>query len=196
MSSLHLALERRALVLEVGNQIAQRATDRAARPTADARPARALSRARRPTAARRPLACCSCESRSAADRPAGPPPTISTSTSSVSRLMATLCELGDQRRRDLEDVALNAVVGDLEDRRFGVLVDGDDRPRALHADEVLNRAGDAERDVELRRHRLTRAADLPLHRQPAVVADRPRRGQLGAERHAPASRRPTCSPAS
>ena len=53
---------------------------------------------------------------------------------------------------------------------------------ALHADDVLDGAGDAERDVELRRDRLARAADLALHRQPAGVADRPRRGELGAER--------------
>ena len=53
---------------------------------------------------------------------------------------------------------------------------------ALHADEVLNRAGDAEREVQLRRDRLAGAADLALHRQPAGVADRARRGELGAER--------------
>ena len=53
---------------------------------------------------------------------------------------------------------------------------------ALHADQVLNRAGDAEREVQLRRDRLPGAADLALHRQPAGVADRPRRRELGAER--------------
>ena len=91
-------------------------------------------------------------------------------------------QFADERRRNLEDVALNAVVGDLENRRLGVLVDGDDGARALHADQMLNRARDAERDVQLRRHRLTRAANLALHRQPAVVADRPRRRELGAKR--------------
>ena len=54
--------------------------------------------------------------------------------------------------------------------------------RALHADQMLNRAGDAEREVQLRRDGLAGAADLPLHRQPAGVADRARRGELGAER--------------
>ena len=76
---------------------------------------------------------------------------------------------------------VNAVIGDLEDRRFGVLVDRDDRARALHSDQVLNRAGDPERDVQLRRDGLARAANLALHRQPAVVADRPRRRKLGAK---------------
>src|SRR5437763_9656378 len=57
----------------------------------------------------------------------------------------------DDRRHDLEQVADDAVVGDLEDRRVGILVDGDDRARALHADEMLDRAGDAEREIQLRR---------------------------------------------
>ena len=73
-------------------------------------------------------------------------------------------------------------VGDLEDRRVGVLVDGDDEVRALHADQVLDRAGDADRDVELGRDDLARAADLILVRQPARVDDRARRAHLRAER--------------
>ncbi len=39
-----------------------------------------------------------------------------------------LLQLRRQRRRDLEEIADDAVVGDFEDRRLGVLVDGDDRP--------------------------------------------------------------------
>src|SRR5262245_14334220 len=45
---------------------------------------RALSRTAMESGAP-PLSCCSCARRSAADTPAGPPPTISTSRSSVSR---------------------------------------------------------------------------------------------------------------
>src|SRR6186997_34907 len=85
-----------------------------------------------------PFSFCSCASRSAADIPAGPPPTISTSTSSVSRSATLLVELGDHRRDHLEQVAGDPVVGNLEDRGLGILVDGDDRPRALHADQVLD----------------------------------------------------------
>src|SRR6266568_4381998 len=88
---------------------------------------------------------------------------------------------GDDRRHDLEKVPDDAVISDLEDRGVGILVDGDNRVRALHPDEVLNGAGDAERDIQLRRDRLPRAADLPLHGQPSGVADRPRRRELGAE---------------
>src|SRR5258706_2745232 len=86
------------------------------------------------------------------------------------------------RRDDLEEIPDDAVVGDLEDRRVGILVDRDDGVRAFHADQMLNGAGDAEREVQLPRDRLARAADLTLHRQPAGVADRTRRRDLGAER--------------
>ena len=58
---------------------------------------------------------------------------------------------------DFEQIADDAVVGDFEDRRVGILVDRDDRPRALHADDVLDRAGDAEREVELRARRSGRS---------------------------------------
>jgi signal transduction histidine kinase/DNA-binding response OmpR family regulator len=50
-----------------------------------------------------------------------------------------------QLRHDLEQVADQADVGDLEDRRFGVLVDRDDGAGVLDAGEVLDRAGDADR---------------------------------------------------
>jgi len=43
-------------------------------------------------------------------------------------------------RHNLEQVADNADVRNLEDRRIGVFVDSDHRFRALHADQMLNRA--------------------------------------------------------
>src|SRR3954454_20373591 len=129
-----------------------------------------------------PFSFCSCASRSAADMPAGPPPTISTSTSRVSRSATLLVEFRDQRGDHFEQVPRDAVVGDLEDRRFRVLVDRDDGPRAFHPDQMLDRARDPERDVELRRDGLPGAADLAIHRQPAGVADRPGRGDLRAHR--------------
>src|SRR5262245_1139287 len=68
--------------------------------------------------------------RMAAASPAGPPPTTRTSVSRTS-LSGTLSlgrEVGLGRRRelgeDLEHVAHDAVVGDLEDRGVRVLVDG------------------------------------------------------------------------
>src|SRR5580658_408261 len=50
---------------------------------------------------------------------------------------------------DLEQVADDAVVGDLEDRRLFILVDGDDHFRILHPGKVLDGARDADRDIEL-----------------------------------------------
>jgi hypothetical protein len=50
-----------------------------------------------------------------------------------------------------KQITNDAVVGHLEDRRLASFIDGDDRARALHADEVLDRARDAERNVQLRR---------------------------------------------
>src|SRR5262245_55067500 len=107
----------------------------------------------------RPLAFCNCASRSPADSPAGPAPTISTSTSRVSRVIRIhsryadhassvgaqrpvplpLLQFSNQRRGDFEDVALDPVIGNLENGCLRVLVDRDDGPRAFHSDEVLNR---------------------------------------------------------
>ena len=65
---------------------ARRATrDPARRPTACARRPRAPSRSPRSTAAPRPTLSAAAPARSAADRPAGPAPTIRMSTSRVSR---------------------------------------------------------------------------------------------------------------
>src|SRR3954469_19239564 len=77
------------------------------------------------------------------------------------RLLQLLDLFGELGER-LEEIAHQAVVGHLEDRRLGVLVDGDDGLAALHSGEVLDGAGDASRDVELRRHHLAGLADLEI----------------------------------
>ena len=87
----------------------------------------------------------------------------------------------DESGDDFEEIADNSVVGYLEDRRIGILVDRNDALRSLHAHQVLNCAGDADSHIQLRRHGLARAADLPLHGEPAIVADGPRTGQFGAQ---------------
>src|SRR5215218_3338345 len=84
-------------------------------------------------------------------------------------------------RDDLVEVADDAEVGELEDRGVRVLVDRHDVLRALHADLVLDRAGDAGREVELRRHGLARLTDLGGIREPARVDDRPGRRHRAAE---------------
>src|SRR3954451_1690782 len=73
-----------------------------------------------------PFSFCSCASRNAADMPAEPPPTIKTSTSSVSRSATLLVQFRDHRGDHFEQVTGDAVIGDLEDGRLGILVDRDD----------------------------------------------------------------------
>src|SRR5215218_3772300 len=89
-----------------------------------------------------------------------------------------LGELG----HDLVEVADDPEVGELEDRGVGVLVDRDDVLRGLHADLVLDGAGDARCQVELRRDGLARLPDLRGVRVPARVDDRAGRGDGAAER--------------
>src|SRR5271170_4219483 len=59
-----------------------------------------------------------------------------------------LIELGCELRQGLVEIGYQSVIGDLEDRRFLVLVDGDNDLRILHAGEVLNGAGNTDRDIE------------------------------------------------
>jgi hypothetical protein len=63
------------------------------------------------------------------------------------------------------DQATQSVVGNLEDRRLLVLVDGDDDLRVLHAGQMLDGAGNADRDIKLRRDHLAGLADLPVVRR-------------------------------
>src|SRR5829696_5927477 len=152
----------------------------------------------------------SCSSRIAHARPAWPPPTMATPTSMRSSsasvggpmnsraestgggnwLGATLIRLAAllglhglrQLGHDLVEVADDPEIGELEDRGVRVLVDRDDVLRALHADLVLDRAGDAGGQVELGRHRLAGLADLRGVGVPAGIDDRARGGEGAAER--------------
>src|SRR5699024_3076347 len=54
----------------------------------------------------------------------------------------------------------DAEVSDIEDRGLAVLVDRDDRLRRLHPGLVLDRTGDAQCHIQLRRHGHTGLADL------------------------------------
>src|SRR4029077_7513580 len=89
-------------------------------------------------------------------------------------------ELGGELGEDLEQIADEAVIGDLEDRRLLVLVDRDDDLRILHAGEMLDGARDPDRDVELRCDDLAGLADLVVVRHKAGID----RGARGAYRRA------------
>ena len=56
-----------------------------------------------------------------------------------------------QRRHNIKQIANHRDVGDLEDRRLGVLVDGDDAARAFHSNDVLDRTADTQRQIQLGR---------------------------------------------
>src|ERR671936_1256625 len=81
-------------------------------------------------------------------------------SSSFMSLLQELLELLRQRRHHLEEVADDAVVGDLEDRRFRILVDGHDDLRRPHPGQMLDGAGNAEAEIELGRDCPPRLAEL------------------------------------
>src|ERR1700749_5074828 len=77
---------------------------------------------------------------------------------------------------DFVQIAHHPEVRELEDRSVRILVDREDVLRVLHSNLVLDRAGDARREVQLRRHRLTGLADLRRVGVPAGLDDRAGRG--------------------
>src|SRR5688500_4111179 len=87
-----------------------------------------------------------------------------------------------QLGHDLVQIAHDPEVAELEDRRVLILVDRDDVLGVLHADLVLDRAGDAGGEIELRRHRLAGLADLRRVRRPAGIDDRAGRSDGATER--------------
>src|SRR6185312_15850477 len=76
-----------------------------------------------------------------------------------------------QRWDNIKQVSHHAVISNFKNRRFSILIDSDDRARALHSHNVLNGAADADSEIELGRNGLAGAADLPVHGKPAGVAD-------------------------
>src|SRR5690348_13561818 len=88
---------------------------------------------------------------------------------------ASRLDLLSELWHDLEEVAHQPVVGDLEDRRLGILVDGDNHLAVLHPREVLDRPGNADGDVELGGDDLAGLPDLVVVRAIARVDRRARR---------------------
>src|SRR5690606_26109002 len=93
---------------------------------------------------------------------------------------------GDSKRRlelrqQREQVAHQADVGDLVDRRVRILVERHERAGVLDAGQVLDRAGDAHRQVQLGGDDLAGLADLQLVRDVAGVDRRARGAHRRAE---------------
>ena len=78
-------------------------------------------------------------------------------------------ELTGQRRQNFKEVANYAVGGIFEDRRFRVLVDGDNNIRGRHAGQMLDLAADAAGKINFRTHGLAGLADLVGIRNPTRV---------------------------
>ena len=91
------------------------------------------------------------------------------------------CQRFRQLGNRLIEVRDQSVIGDLENRRVLILVDGDDHLGILHAGEMLDRAGDADGDIEFRRHHLAGLPDLPVVRRIAGIHRRARGANAGAE---------------
>src|SRR5690606_7954105 len=88
----------------------------------------------------------------------------------------------DQLRDHLSGVTDDAEVRHREDRGVRILVDRDDRPRVLHADQVLHGPGDPDGDVDVGLDGLARLADLLGVGDPARVDDGPGGSGGGIER--------------
>src|SRR5271166_2610390 len=72
---------------------------------------------------------------------------------------AQLCALGllhflNERGDDVEQITDYGDIRNLEDRRFGILVDSDNTTRSLHAHHVLNCATDTECQIQFGGYRL------------------------------------------
>src|SRR5579859_3845595 len=113
--------------------------------------------------------------------PAPITPTVSIIVDSQAFAFALFTQLVGQFRQGLEQIGHQTVIGDLEDRRLFVLVDGDDHLAVLHAGQMLDGAGDAHRHIELGGDDLAGLADLEIVRGIAAVHRGAGRADGGAE---------------
>src|SRR3974390_1110372 len=86
------------------------------------------------------------------------PVDVTTGTKSALRFVQFNRQFGQRRI----EVRHQAIIGDLEDWRLLILVNRDDHLGILHAGEMLDRAGNADRDVKLGRENPAGLSDLPV----------------------------------
>src|SRR5438094_8383554 len=92
-----------------------------------------------------------------------------------------LLDLFRKHRQHFEEIADDSIIGNVEDRGFGILINGHDGLGVLHSNQMLNRSGDAHGDVKFRSHSLTGRANLTIDRQPLCIADRSRCREIATE---------------
>src|SRR2546423_2142130 len=78
--------------------------------------------------------------------------------------------LGNEGRDSLKEIFDEPVIGNLEDGRLWVLVDGDDDFGALHPGQMLNSPGDPDGNVQLGRDDLAGLTHLQVARRVSGVA--------------------------
>src|SRR3984885_6353078 len=97
------------------------------------------------------------------------------------RSTTALFKLLGQLWQSLVEVCHQPIIGDLKDGRFLILVDSDNNFRILHTGQMLDSAGNADGNIEVRRHDLSGLADLPIVRRIPGVDRRARRANRGTE---------------
>ncbi len=96
--------------------------------------------------------------------------------------MLHLFQLLNELRHHFVQVADDAVVGNAENRRVFILVDGADHPGVADAGDVLDLAGHAHAHVEVRLDLGAGKADAGLFRKPVhLFRERPRASDLAAQ---------------
>lgn len=98
------------------------------------------------------------------------------------RLSLLLLQLSRQFRHYVEQIPNETHVGDLKNGRIGVLVDGRDDFTILHARQMLNRAGNAGAEIQLRRDIFARLTYLQTIVREAAVNSCPRGANGSAQR--------------
>ena len=96
-------------------------------------------------------------------------------------VLLSFLDLFDYCRNEAAVIGNSAVVGNIEDGNSCGVVDADDALGVLHADLILNRAGNCNVDNVIGLDGRAGLTDLFLVRQPAIVNDRTGSGYLTAE---------------
>ena len=78
------------------------------------------------------------------------------------RMKRLIAQCRSQFRHGFKQVGHQAVVGNIENRRFRIFVDGHNHLAVLHTGGVLDGAGNADGDLQLRRHHFAGLAYLVI----------------------------------